>query len=239
VGLATRILGHLRQEVPVLENFAFREFGGARIWDGRCLSSVVSICNVLAAKPGMSFSSALGPSLRQAAHRIAKDGRTSASDLLAGHRQQAVQRCAGRELILAVQDTTEFEYTSHKSKAGLGPLRNPANRGLMAHTILAVDAAGVPLGVLGASIWARDPEQVGKRKTRNQRTTAQKESKKWIEGLQAVEECLPAEQPVLIIADREADLFAYLAWPRRSNTHLLVRACRPRRVEVGSDGVVT
>ena len=37
---------------------------------------------------------------------------------------------------------------------------------------------------------------------------------------------------MLLIADREADVFAYLAAPRRANTELLTRVCHPRTVIV-------
>src|SRR5438034_140481 len=80
----------------------------------------------------------------------------------------------------------------------------------------------------GVSLSARDPAQLGKRRTRRQRVTAEKESQKWLDGLQATEAALPPTQKVLLVADREADVFAYLAAPRRSHTDLLIRASSPR-----------
>ncbi|HTE17622.1 MAG TPA: IS4 family transposase, partial [Armatimonadota bacterium] len=53
---------------------------------------------------------------------------------------------------------------------------------------------------------------------------------KWLDGLQGIEAALPPEQSVLVLADREADVFDYLAAERRPSTHLLVRAQSPRRV---------
>jgi len=184
----------------------------------------------------MSLSAALGPGLRQSAHRITSDERVDVDDLLVGHRQETAQRCREHSLILAVQDTTEVDYTSHKSKTGLGPLTSVRNQGLLAHGVMAVDPSGLPMGVLGVSIWARDPNQIGKRKTRNHRPTAQKESRKWLDGLAIVEQSLPANQQVLLIQDREADIFAFLATPRRDTVHILVRACHPRLVEVAGNG---
>jgi Transposase DDE domain len=64
------------------------------------------------------------------------------------------------------------------------------------------------------------------------RAFADKESFKWLEALHGVEKALPAEQPVLIIQDREADIFEFVSAPRRANTHLLIRAAQPRRVFV-------
>lgn len=219
-----------------MDTWALAELSGTQLWDGRCCRSLAAICDRLSAHPGMSLSAALGPGLRQSAHRITSDERVDVNGLLAGHRQETAQRCREHSLVLAVQDTTEMDYTSHKSTTGLGPLTSVRNRGLLAHSVMAVHPSGLPLGVLGVSIWARDPDQVGKRKTRNHRPTAQKESKKWIDGLAIVEQSLPADQQVLLIQDREADVFAFLAAPRRVTTHLLIRASRPRLVEVVGDG---
>jgi hypothetical protein len=133
---------------------------------------------------------------------------------------------------LAVQDSTEFAFTTHKATAGLGPLGQGLTRGLMAHSVLAVTPEGLPLGVLHMTLWARDPELLGQKHDRRKRPTEDKESRKWGEGLRGTEAALPPEQPVLLVADREADVFAYLAAPRRPNTELLIRASSPRTVTV-------
>ena len=215
-----------------MSSWASAEISGARLWDGRCSRSLIEICDRLSACPGLSLSSALGPRLRQCAHRITSNERVDIDGLLAGHRSETAQRCSNHSLVLAVQDTTEVDYTSHKAKTGLGPLTSVRNRGLLAHSVMAVHPSGLPLGVLGVSIWSRDPDQVGKRKTRNHRPTDQKESKKWIDGLRITEQAIGPDQQVLLIQDREADVFAFLATPRRTSTHLLIRACHPRLVEI-------
>jgi hypothetical protein len=184
--------------------------------------------------PELSFSAACGTASRQAAPRIFEHPETTVAGLLAGHSAQTAQRCGAHDVVLAVQDSTEFAYTSHQQTSGLGPLGHGFTRGLMGHTVLAVTPEQLPLGILHMAVWARDPAQHGQRHARRQRPTAAKESQKWIEGLQATEAVLPPDQPVVLVADREADVFAYLAAPRRANTHLLVRACRPRTVVVGA-----
>jgi hypothetical protein len=61
---------------------------------------------------------------------------------------------------------------------------------------------------------------------------ADKESRKWLQGLQGVQEALPQGVRVVLVQDREADVFAFLAAPRPAHIDLVVRACQPRRVEV-------
>lgn len=211
---------------------------GARLWDPRCRRSLVTLCEKLALRAGESFSAALGPDTRQAAHRILEEPHSSVEGLLGGHFAQTARRSRHHPLVLAVQDTTEFDYSTHPATLGLGPLGSGARRGLLCHSVLAVTPEGLPLGLLHVSLWARDPEAPGQKHGRRRRPTGEKESQKWIEGLRSVEVALPPDQPVLVVGDREADVFAYLAAPRRPTTQLLIRACQPRTVQVtpGSRG---
>ena len=57
--------------------------------------------------------------------------------------------------MLAVQDTTVLDYTSHASKEGLGPVDTTGHtRGLMAHSVLMLGLDGQPLGTFGVNLWA-------------------------------------------------------------------------------------
>jgi hypothetical protein len=60
----------------------------------------------------------------------------------------------------------------------------------------------------------------------------EKESQKWLTGLQRVAEALPDGPGVVLVQDREADVFAFLAVPRPAHVEWIVRVCQPRRVEV-------
>jgi hypothetical protein len=122
----------------------------------------------------------------------------------------------------------------------LGPIHtSPKGRGLFAHPALALPRVGVPFGLVHLSLWARDPAAHGVAReayARALEATALKESQKWINGLWGAEASLPAHLPLLLIADREADFYDYFAAQRRPNTHLLVRARHPRKVEIQAPG---
>jgi hypothetical protein len=99
----------------------------------------------------------------------------------------------------------------------------------------------VPFGLVHLSLWARDPDAHGKSRAVYERATeatALKESQKWIDGLGGAEATLPEELPILVIADREADIYDYFAAERRPNTDLLVRSYHPRKVLVEAPGPV-
>ena len=104
-------------------------------------------------------------------------------------------------------------------------------QGLLLHSTLAFTPAKVPLGILDQQVWARDPETYGSQDPN--RPIEQKESYKWIESLEAVNE-IAAEVPetnLISVGDREADVYDLFIRPRQENVDLLVRASWDRRVE--------
>ncbi len=134
--------------------------------------------------------------------------------------------------MLVAQDTTEINLTSHRKTTGLGYLGSTECRGLMMHNLLAISPEGTPLGVLNEHFWIRPLEEMGKRKTRNRRPLEEKESQRWLNGVTAAEAALPDHPHVVVVADRESDLYDLFAMPRNSRTDLLVRIRdRRRRVE--------
>ena len=232
-----------------MQAWAAAEMAGAQVWDQRCVRSLTRICERLGARTGVSFSTACGHAGRQAAHRIFTHASTTVPGLLHGHVAQTLHRlqslgaegeaAAATEPLLVAQDTTVLNYQTHYATTGLGPIHHASSaaRGLLAHAALALTPAGLPLGVLHLDIWARDPAMHGPKGTRpRNRPTAAKESQKWLDGLHGIEAALPSTQHVVVLADREADVFDYLAAPRRPRTQLIVRAQRPRRIRL-SPGV--
>jgi hypothetical protein len=228
-------------------SWAFAEMQGAMLWDRRCNRSMARICERRFELPHVSFSRACGDDGRQAAHRIFGNAKTTVSGLLAGHFEQTRARCEAdysqnhqgpQERILVVQDTTVFKYTSHVGTEGLGPIHtSEKGRGLLSHAAIALPRTGPPLGVVHLSIWARDPADHGKRRDSAARTKDPleiKESQKWIDGMWGAEATLP-NTPLLVICDREADIFELFAAERREQTELLVRSRHPRRILVEGD----
>ena len=221
------------------DSWAFREISGANLPHTRYYSSLARIAEGLASSCGYSFSTGCGHGGRQAARRLFRRPDTTIGGLLAGHYQQTAARCAEHELVLCAQDTTYLDFTTHPSTSGLGPLGTPPGRGLLGHSVLAITPEGMPLGLLHVELWARDLQdcmvgasEEAKQQRRRSRSTAQKESVKWLNGLKAVTQALPTDRTALLIQDREADVFDLLAAPRRAKIHLLIRACQPRRVEL-------
>jgi hypothetical protein len=72
-------------------------------------------------------------------------------------------------VVLAAQDTTEFNLAHLPATEGLGHGTGNNLRGFMMHSLLAVTPDGLPLGVLGMMTWVRPPEEYGKKQQRKQR----------------------------------------------------------------------
>jgi len=199
--------------------------------DRRLNRRLVKLVDDLLHAPEASVPQASGDwAATKAAYRFWDNPRVDPHDIRAAHRDSTRERLRdqGGELILAIQDTTSFDFTDHPDTTGLGYLAHSKRSGFWLHSVLAVTAAGVPLGLIDQRTWTRDPATLGKRAERNKKETADKESQRWLDSLAATEAALPAEQAVVTVADREADFYDLFAAPRRPASHLLIRA-KPRR----------
>jgi len=183
---------------------------------------------------GSSYSAALGNDVRQAMRRMFNKEAITQQGLLAGHVSATAVRIreAKPSLLLVPSDTTEYNFTGHPSTKDLGPLRQN-QLGFLAHEAIAVSDEGTPLGLLHVDMWRRT--EMGTRDDKRKKPYTEKESYKWARVIPSIEQSLDPDQQALLIQDREADVFAFVAEPRASNIHLLIRASEPRRVEVVTD----
>lgn len=217
------------------DGWAEAMFGHAHLGDARRTRRVVRLVTDLAAQPSASIPTACGDAAStKAAYRFF-DLTTQATaahlpeQILAAQAAATHAQLAGERRVLAVQDTTNLDWTHHPATVGLGHLDHPRHRGLLAHTTLAVRTDGVPLGLLAQQTWARDPDAVGQKHQRRQRPTAAKESQKWLTALAASRADLPAGVTLIHVGDREADVYdLFRAAQDLPHTALLIRATGDR-----------
>jgi len=205
------------------------ELRSAKLGDRRLNRRLAILVAALAARPEATIPQATGSwAAAKAAYRFWDNDRVSPEAILAAHRDSIGTRIPPKGPVLAIQDTTALDWTTHPATSGLGYLANRRKVGLLAHSVLAAEVDGVPLGLLHQHVWARDPDGLGRRELRNKVATAQKESQRWVDALKATEAALPQETIVVTVADREADFYDLFAAERRDGSHLLIRA-KPRR----------
>ena len=163
----------------------------------------------------------------------------SAEGILESHRASVQKRMQASGIVLALQDTTDFNFTHHRSKdfeSGFGLTSSQSYvRGLKVHTTFGVSGEGVPLGVLDQQVWSRNPSPAKSGKKNQKKSKAKslkdKESLRWLQAQVASELDLPEGVALVTVADRESDIYELMALPRGKGVHVLLRVCRNRTVD--------
>ena len=165
-----------------------------------------------------------------------KHARMNPTGILSGHRRETIRRIKGQRRVLAVQDTTDLDFSDRLHCNDLGDIgknqTGAVSHGLKMHSLLPLSETGLPLGVLGTSIYAShyDSEEQAQN-----RPIAEKESYRWlrtVDELAEVSQWAP-ETELIAVGDRESDLFELFDYRRRKarHIHLLVRARHDRCLE--------
>jgi hypothetical protein len=229
----------LTNPVADTELWASRIAGHASLPDERLNTRLGLLLTTLAAKPCDSLPQACGCSSQaQAAYRFFANQRIGLDDLLQPVVDATSDACRGLQTLLAVQDTSSLNFSTLQTTKGLGPLNDsPKARGLHMHTTLAVRDDGVTLGILDQQYWAR-PAVGRSAPERRERPIEDKESYKWLLGIEAAEaawESVPADQrPRLIhVMDREGDVHEVMQRVTNSPHYAIIR-CGQNRSVAGS-----
>ena len=140
--------------------------------------------------------------------------------------------CRGRRIV-AVQDTTEIDFTGRdRRRRGLGANAS-GGLGFYVHPLIAVDRdSEAVLGVLDVHIWTRGPRPAP---DRHLRPLEEKESYRWLAGTMAAANRLGEAASVVVVMDREGDLYPHFA-RRPASVDLIVRA-RHDRTLAGSSAL--
>jgi len=168
--------------------------------------------------------------------RFLRNPKVTAAEISASAVARTALRVTGRDVVI-VQDTSELALGGRRARAnGYGPVgKGGAVRGLVLHAVLAVDAGtGGLLGLVDANVWNRTG---GKVKPRRARTTAQKESQRWIDGARCAGEALASAHRITSVSDQESDIYEHFA-SRPANVDVLVRACQNRTIETDGEDQV-
>lgn len=227
----------------MLAPWVIEEMEAADLNDKRLNDRLNVVLSALGERPTASIPAACGGfNEMTAAYRFFDNERVTYERLLAPHAKRTLQRIAEQRVALLVQDTTELDFTRPSVQmTGVGSLGSSCRWGAFLHPLVAYTTDGTPLGTCWAKMWTRDEPAEETRREKEQRRKAtpieQKESLRWVEGLQqarAVAQQVPAVQCVCI-ADSEADVYELFAEPRGEHAvEWLVRACQDRALLKGA-----
>jgi hypothetical protein len=166
----------------------------------------------------------------QSIYRFWSNEHVKPEQILASHRGSVLRRANQCRSILAIQDTTDLNYSTHPKTQGLGFINQSTQQGVKVHSCIALSENGEPLGLLHQHSWVRS-ERSGKRKQRRKKPTKDKESQRWLDTLSAAEKGISDAVQIVHVGDREADIYDLFVLPRRQNSELLIRGEYNRKVQ--------
>lgn len=210
------------------------EFG-----DRRLSKRASEIAKALCQHPNVSIPAAFKTRADlEACYRFFDNENVTPEKVIAPHVEATYKRIEQEELVLIVQDTTEIDLTRPVQQvAGAGPMDCESRRGAFYHPMIAFRDDGIALGIVDHKIWTRESlrtgEPIQKCEERRKTPIEDKESYRWLQGLQATAQTAkrcPATICVCV-GDSEADiyeLFVAHSACAAPNLHLLVRAGQNR-----------
>lgn len=163
----------------------------------------------------------------KAFYELLKNRRVNMEKILSSHMEATCERMKEHSIILAVQDTTEVDYSHLENNKNLGPI-NDKQKGLLVHDTMAFTQEGTPLGIIDVRVWKRDWETLGNKRNLDKIPIEEKESYKWIKSFHHCDD-LQKQCPdttIVSIGDRESDIHELFREKQRtgSQVELLVRS---------------
>lgn len=134
--------------------------------------------------------------------------------LLEPHYQNTIERvrASNAEYILAIQDTTVLNYTSHLAKTEIGRIGLTGKThqyGLFQHNTLCVSSDNEALGLIDLQHFHNDDFDTGINS--DKRPIEEKKTICWINALKATREKLKGcGKKIITVADRDGDFFEFL-----------------------------
>jgi hypothetical protein len=213
-------------------SWAAEELKTVNLGDKRRNRRLIKIVEDLSAMPQASVTQAARDEAAvQGIYEFWGNVRVESNEILAAHRDSTLERVSAQSIVLAVQDTTELDFSSQHKTQGLGALSKKDAQGLKVHSVLCVSPVGVPLGVLHQKVWAKREKQTDDGVCGPEKSNRAKRKSPLAGELELTQQWIPQDKKVVTVADREADIYELLALPRRDGSEFLIRACHSRGVK--------
>jgi hypothetical protein len=210
------------------QSFGEINFGQAQLGDRRRTSRLVRVADALTRHPGGSLPEKLRCSGElDGLYHLMKGKTVTHETVLAAHLALTLQKIAvHNERVLVIHDTTELDFTTHKSLDDAGQIGNGSRRGWLCHNSLAVCPTQREVLGLTGQILHRRATVRKKEGSKARREREDRESRLWVDGTQT----LPPDQKIIDVCDRGADTFEFLEHELHSGRTFLVRSCYNRGV---------
>lgn len=164
-------------------------------------------------------------------YRFLQNDRVSEADIISNMSWNCVSSIKGKTL-LCIQDSSEINLFNHRNRIKKDDhigITNASEAGLgfFIHPSFVLDAESlIPYGFSDVKVWNRGHKAAVKDKShvKNMTPVSKKESYKWIESSIKSKEALSEAESIIIIQDREGDIYEQFCLIPDARTHLLIRA---------------
>lgn len=210
------------------------EFERANLGDKRLNARLKKLAEDLSSAPEAPINQASEDwAATKAAYRFFQNEQVTSERILSPHQARTQERISQESVVLAIQDTSYLNFSSHKQTRGLGPVGDSqfGAQGLVTHSILAVTPQGLPLGLLDQTSWARKGYNQQSKRERKNTSIEQKESYRWLQGIESIQKLKPMNTRVVTICDRESDIYEFFVVAERTQAEFVIRAAWNRHLE--------
>jgi hypothetical protein len=195
---------------------------------------LVKVADAIVRPPGGSLPEKMRDpvALQALSHLMDCDAVTQAS-VLAPHLELTLQKMAAPAgKVLVWHDTTELDFTGHKSLEDTGQIGNGQRRGGLCHHSLEVSPQTREVwGLVGQVLPARPKVRKGE-SAADKRARVDRASRLWLTGTRG----WPASPNIVDVCDRGADTFEFLEQELRSGRPFVVRSSKDRTLLPGHAG---
>jgi hypothetical protein len=208
---------------------ALEDFLQVELGDKRLTKRLVRIVEGLSPDPAVSLPDAARSEAElEGTYRFLGNERVTPQGILAPHYAATSRRAQEAGVVLCAHDTTEFSFSTERD--GLGRM-NDLGCGFSAHIALALgaDESRSPLGVLNLLTHVRR-NAPRKNKHSERIPVKERESYRWRESVDAVEDHLRDHAAVVHLLDSEADAYLLLDHMLSRGARFVVRATHNRKV---------
>jgi len=216
--------------------WARETFGHADLGDARRVHRLISIAKAAESRPAGTVTSVFADDAeREGAFRFLESEHVQAAKVASAIFTATARKCANESYIFVPIDGTSLTLTDRVGNRELGRVGSgkALTRGLHFMSALAVDAEGVPIGLLDQVAWAREQPPKAKKRKCNRGDFREKETRYWVDALGRIQELLTTEASGVMPwfqLDRGADCWPVLKTSIEMSMLVTVRAVHDRRL---------
>ena len=218
-------------------DWAKQELSEMDLGDKRINTRLMQLLSDFYDNPLANIPEACGDKVKmKAAYRLLSNNKVCFDEILSSHYEATSERCMGENVLLAAQDSTFLDHTSHQKTSGLGHINTKPDKsqGLVVHDTMVFNENGTPLGLIDVMCWARPEGSLVEQDTT--RHIEEKESRKWLRSYRAASLLQSRNRDAIVISmgDRESDIYELFAEYENTakGAQLLLRSEKSRQRKI-------